>query len=116
MTYTSNILPGTTHVWLTVEQYLNDHHAIYDWLAYDRPSGRVDVFAWQDDDYLDHFHVCAHGMDTGDALRSYVAPCNDALSDWKDMIEDNGDEPAMLLHAFEDQSSALLFKLTFGGA
>jgi hypothetical protein len=115
MTNVSNILPGTTHVWLDTVTYVKStvNGSDFDrWLT-ENPARRVDMFAWHADDHLDHFHFAAF-IPGQVKLNAWCAPCAMELIDWKCRIERDGGVPWMLL-AFEDESDALLFKLTLAG-
>lgn len=116
MTHVSNILPGTKHVWLDTVTYVKDTvngSDIDRWLT-ENPARRVDMFAWHTDDFLNHFHFAAFIPDRG-KLQGWRAPFAMHLIDWKCRVERDGGAPSMLL-AFEDESDALFFKITFAGA
>lgn len=108
MSNTSNILPGTTHVYLDLVTYERDKSNVRQWLI-KNAAGRVDAFAYEADDPMDHQSLFA--VVNGGILPNIFSP---DLSLWIAALEDNGQTPRILF-AFENDAAATLFKLTFGG-
>ncbi len=106
----SNILPNTAHAYLPFKRYQEDASAIHSWLVGN--SGRVDTFAYEGDDPLDHQHLYSivNRVETANNFFDSAA-----LDVWIEQVEDQDNEPRALF-AFEDHAAAMLFKLTFGGA
>jgi len=105
----SSILPNTAHVYLDLEAFLGNSLGVRMWLLKNGTS-RVDVFAYEADDPLDHQHLFAF-VDQSISNNLFAGD----LTVWMGQLRDDG-QAARVLLAFEDHAVAMLFKLTFGGA
>lgn len=105
----SNLLPGTTHVFIHGADF-NDEQL--EWCE-ENTTCRVDAFAYNGDDLLDHQHIAA--VINNQQYHSFNAMDDDDLVFWARMLQEN-DEEALILFAFASADDAMRFKLTFCGA